>query len=181
MGSSVYFYRIRKIEEELPEVADIDKTPFPESYTYVDTEKAEEWEKEFGKKCRIQYKTIDLFGTAENIFGKRPKSITYGMYGTRYIFKDSEGNVVGRLAEEEVKKYEYTKAKEVYVYRRDKISDSSSAYILDTDSGFKTFNDIMELLRKCIEYEYTDAELIRAVAKAMFVAKDDGPVYCDIS
>ena len=33
MGSSVYFYRIRKIKEELPEVADIDKTPFPESST----------------------------------------------------------------------------------------------------------------------------------------------------
>lgn len=180
MGNSIYFYKIRKIEEELPEVVDIDKTPFPESYVYADAEKAEGWEKEFGKKCRIQYRATDLFGAAEKIFGRKPKSVTYGMYGTLYTFRDSAGNLIGRLAAEKAEKYKYTKTKDVYVYERDQISDSSSAYILDTSSGFKTFDDMLGLLRKCVEYEYADAELIQAVATAMFVAKDDGPIYCEI-
>ena len=180
MGSNVYFYIIRKLEEELPEVVNIDEAPFPESYVYVDAEKAEEWEKEFGKKCQIQFQTIDLFDVAEKIFGKRPISISYGVYGAGYMFKDNDGNVFGRLAAEETEKYKYTKTKDVYVYKKDQVSNSSSAYILDTDSGFKTFDDMLELLRKCVEYEYADAELIQAVATAMFVAKDDGPVYCEV-
>ena len=38
----------------------------------------------------------------------------------------------------------------------------------------------MGLLKKCVEYDYINDELIAATAKAMFAAQDGDTVYCCI-
>lgn len=179
MGSSICFYKVKKIDEIIPSVLNIDKTPLPETWHDVPVSRAEKWEQEIGRLCHIQYMTVNPYSVAEKKFSKRPTSYTIGAFRTPYRFWDN-GVLVGEIEQCEMEKYRYLKTDEVYIYIREEISCSDSAYILDTGSGIKTFDDLLKMLKTCVEYDYVDAGLVTAVAKAMFEAKDGAIIYCDV-
>ena len=176
MGSDVSFYRIKRIKGDIPDVINTDETEFP--YEHVPIDSAKNWEKEIGKKCVIKYDSIDLFDACEKITGKRPTGCRYAGNGGYEFF--GSGGRIATLKEKDLRPYFFIKSVPSYAYIKEEISSSGSAYILDTDSGIKTPDEMMGLLKKCVEYDYIDDELIAATAKAMFAAQDGDTVYCCI-
>lgn len=179
MSSSAYLYRVGRIKSELPEPINLDESP----YAYVREEFVKDWERDIGQKRKVFFRTTDMFGVCEKIFGVRSRSARYD-YSGGVIFMDESDNEVGRLTRDVLDSYATIKEFTAYLYEREDISSIDSIYFLDIHSGILSEARILDLLKQCVEqepeYGSVCSDAVFALLKAYFVVLDGGTVYCDI-
>lgn len=172
MSKEVYFYKVKRISESLPEIIRVDDEDCPFSYAVRGQER--DWERKYGQLRTIEYETVNIFGAAEKVFGKKPFSASFTVF-SGYRFYDEHGLEIGIMSNEALRPYRYIATKEAYIYRKEFISDAGAAYILGkTEEGEKSLDDMVDILRTVINYEYVDYELLEAAAKAVIAARDTG-------
>ncbi|MBP3871891.1 MAG: hypothetical protein J6E46_13065 [Faecalicoccus sp.] len=187
MSRDLYFYKVSRIVEKLPEVIDIDETPI--DYVYAYDRDALEWEKEIGQKCIIKQKEIKWFEAAKDLLGKQPKSIRYRSDET-YPCYDEKGQCIGVITSKMLEPYYYTAERISYVYNREYLATSSSVYIVESArDGIITFDELFQWAEEVIQYidENDEGEcfdyagkMLFAVIKAAIYAKNGDMILCDI-
>jgi len=73
MSSNLYFYKVRRINNELPSLINTDQD---ETYYHIPVDKAEEWEKTIGQIRQTEHITINLFEACSDIIGQKVTSIS---------------------------------------------------------------------------------------------------------
>lgn len=179
MSKELTFYRVEAVRETLPESIDLDTATL--EYAYSSAEAAEPWVRQIGRKCRLRYRTADLFGACEKIFGKRPERIRYGLSGEKTCM-DREGNRIGILTREMLEPYVFYAEEWAYVYRKEEISSTGAYCVPEVEDGILSFEDLLGLARRCLEQEeeWEDAAArgVAAIMKAAFCAQDGAAVLC---
>ena len=193
MSHSLYFYKVSKIQEPLPEI--INKDDGEPEYYYVNTDRAVDWEKELGQLRTIEYTTVDSFAVGEKLFGTRPDSMSY----SQNYFLDADGpwawvemhfpdGSSKKVLRSEIDKYRYTKQDQVYFYRRDDISRIEYGNVVDSEAYEDKLLSKEELLTMAKafmdehpdDYEYSSdySAPLFAIMKAYFSVDDGDLVVC---
>ena len=180
----ITFYQVIRIEEKLPEIINTDETPLDSSYFTVPEKAATDWQKRIGQRCLIRFKTVNFFEACERIFGRKPSSISSCFPTEEWDCYDQNGNYFATLTPALLDPFRYYAEIPSYVYIQNLISSSycwsSSNKLSD---GIVTFDDLIQAAKDFIE-EYGEAayemEMLHAIMKAAFHARDNGPVYCMI-
>lgn len=73
MSQCLYFYRVSRITDDLPEIINTDRMSFP--YYDVRPDDAADWEKEIGMLRTIEYGFMDIYEAGEKLFGERPLNV----------------------------------------------------------------------------------------------------------
>ena len=180
----IAFYKVQRIEEKLPEIINIDESPLDDSYFSVREEDAADWQKKIGQKCLIRYKTVNNFEACEKLFGKRPSSIGSSYPREEWHCFDQNGGYIGTLTPAMLDPFRYYTEIPSYVYIQ--ILISSSYFWLSENKlsdSIVSFDDLIQVAKEIVD-EYDDEgfamEMMAAVMKAAFHARDNGPVYCMI-
>lgn len=186
MGSELYFYKIEKIKEKIPEIVEINVDNFPYSFVY---ETSATWEKKFGLKRKTRYETVNYFKAAEDKFGVRPTSMQYPSYididsgfEKEYRFsKDDE--FIGIVTDKELEKYKYTAESVVYLYKSKLISHAEWYSILNIKrkSGIVSAEYLRKLIKNAVkdigdEPSDYESRAVIAALKAMLSAEDGNTV-----
>ncbi len=181
----IAFYQVIRIEEKLPEIINTDEMSLDGSYFSVPEKEAAAWQKRIGQRCLIRFKTVNHFEACERIFGRKPSLISYCFHTEEWKCYDQNGNYFGTLTPTLLDPFRYYADIPSYVYIQNLISSSycwlSSNKLSD---GIVTFDDLIQAAKDFID-EYGDAgyeiEMLHAIMKAAFYARDNGPIYCMIS
>ena len=195
MSSSLYFYKISRITEILPEIIYKDRMDFP--YYEVHTENAADWEREVGLLRTIEYSAVDMFAASEKLFGKRPNSICQSQYyflvpgsphaDVELIFADGEKQRVHRS---EMEKFRSTKQYTAYVYNRETIGCIEKGYLVEArqyENRPLSKEELLEMARRYLdehgeEYDaYSGyAAPLYEIMKAFFAIDDGECVICRV-
>ncbi len=183
----IAFFEVSRIEEKLPEIINIDETPLDDSYYYVSEEDADDWQKKIGQKCLIRYKTVNDFEVCEKLFGKRPTSISFGYPFDGRKCYDQNGEWIGTLTSEMLDPFRYYVEKPSYIYQQIIISRSYCWGSYNTlRKDIVTYDDLIQAAKEFMdeygdeEYQCGYVELLLAIMKAAFFARDFGPIFCAI-
>ena len=115
----IYFYEVKRVEETLPEKINIDKTPLDDPYEYVPEDEAEDWQKNIGQKCTIQYETVNSYDVCKKLTGKEPSRMFFSSpWGDRECY-DKDGNYFATITEEMLERFRYIKEVPSYVMEYD--------------------------------------------------------------
>ena len=185
MSQELYFYRVKKINETLPEVIDIDEEPI--DYAYTDEDHASDWEKEIGQRCLIKQSTINLFDTVQKVFGKSAKSMQY-MYSDEYKCFDENKELIGILTRGMMEPYYYTDEKWSYVYEKEQILEGVSAHMIESAyGGIMNYSELIAWAEEATAYideQYSGecyketGQTLFAVMKAALCVKAGEMIYC---
>ena len=182
MSKSITFYQVEAVAQKLPEVIDIDEVQV--DFDYTEEKRAEAWMKKIGQRCLIRYQTVDVIDACEKILGEKPVSVSYLPSGYKKC-KDKDGNCIGTVTSEMLQPYRYTEERWVYAYKREEISEIDSYYGPALTNGLVTFDDLVDVVRTYLEHEedycVINGDIVVAIMKAAFAAKDGAMVYCDVS
>lgn len=188
MSRELYFYRVKKIDEALPEVIDIDETPI--DYAYTDEEHASDWEKEIGQKCLIKHRTVNLFDTVQKVFGRTAKSIQY-MYRGEYKCFDENEELIGIMTREMMESYYYIAEQWSYVYEKEQISEGVSVHMIESAyGGLMNYNELIAWAEEATAYidEHYSGECNKETGQTLFVVmkaalcvKAGEMVYCYVA
>jgi hypothetical protein len=183
----IAFYEVLRIEDKLPEIIDIDKTPLDDSYFSVSEEDAADWQKKIGQKCLIRYKAVDNYAVCEKLFGKRPSSIVFGYPFDGRTCYDQNGELIGTLTSEMLDPFRYYVEKPSYIFQQKFISGSYCWGSYNTlQKDIVTYDDLIQAAKEFmdkygdVEYQCGFVETLLAIMKAAFFARDFGPVFCEI-
>lgn len=193
MSHSLYFYRVSRITDDLPEIINTDKMSFP--YYDVYAEDAADWEKEIGLIRTIEYSTVDRFSVGEKLFGKRPQSICsnpdYYLHPDspwaeiEMIFPDGDKKRVHRS---DMERYRYNKQYRACIYNRDTVASVEDGYMLESDAYEDrplSREDLLEMAKQYLDEhgEYYDSYSSYAVPlfdimKAYFAINEGDIIIC---
>lgn len=183
----IAFYEVLGIEEKLPEIIEIDKSPLDDSYFSVSEEDAADWQKKIGQKCLIRYKAVDDYAVCEKLFGKRPSSIFFCYPFENRTCYDQNGEWIGTLTSEMLDSFRNYVEKPSYIYQRKTISSSYCWGSYNTlHKDIVAYDDLIQAAKEFIdeygdmEYQCGYVETLLAIMKAAFFARDFGPVFCEI-
>lgn len=192
MSHSLYFYKISKITDDLPEIINTDKMSFP--YYDVHAEDAADWEKDIGLFRTIEYSSVDMFSAAEKLYGKKPKSIcpSHSYYTdpdgpfaeVEMLFPDGDKKRVHRS---EIEKFRYNKQYQACIYNRDDIARVEDGYMVESkayENRHLSKDDVLEMAERFIrdhendyEYSYNSIPLFE-IMKAYFAVNDGDCIIC---
>ena len=183
----IAFYEVLGIEEKLPEIINIDETPLDDSYVTVSEKDVADWQKKIGQKCVIRYTAVNDYAVCEKLFGKRPSFIVHGYPNGERKCYDQDGERIGTLTSEMVDPFRYYVEEPSYVYQQKIISSSYCQGSYKTlQKDIVTYDDLIQVAKEFmdnygdVEYQYGYVELLLAIMKAAFFARDFGPVFCMI-
>ena len=156
MSTELYFDKVSRIEKKLPAIINLDNydysnNPFP--YEYIEAENAQGWKKDIGQLKTIEVTTVDMFKTAEKIFGKRPTSAQYVYSHGGERFFDAYGNELGELTPAQFDPYRYKKQFKAYVYDSERIGVVDNAYNLPVEEGIVTYNELLDAVMSIVKEE----------------------------
>ena len=180
--SDLYFYKIAKPTERLPDVVDLDTydhetNPFP--YEYTEAEKAEDWMRQHGILRTVRYTTVNTFEAAEKILGIRPVSATYHWQDGSETFYDETNNKIGTITKQQLDQHRFVKEVQAYIYEKTVICSAQVFYTDPEISGIADHDALVRLAEKIAqeEEEYYDfeGEKVWALMKAA-AAVSDGAV-----
>ena len=192
MSHSLYFYKVSRITDELPEIINTDSMSLP--FFSVSIEDAADWEKEIGVFRTIEYSTVDMYDAGEKLFGKRPQSIrlsqdyyldpTGPFADVEIIFPDGDKQHVHRRVME---RFRRNKQYSACIYKRDDIARVEDGYMVKSEEYEgrpSTREDVLEMVRRFVsdheddyKYSYNSAPLFE-VMKAYFAINDDNCIIC---
>ena len=192
MSTSLVFYRVSRVQEDLPKVINTDTQDF--TYAYESTDRASEWERRFGTMRIIEYQTVDVFQVAEQLFGARPSSYycTSDYYGDHNEFAEaichfSDGRKDERILKSVLNQHAYMRRYEAYVYQREELGYISDAYLFDyksiEDRVLKK-EDILQIAKVFMDEHIEDdageyyARPFFTLMKIYFQAKEDDAIVC---
>ena len=195
MSQSLYFYRVSKINEVLPEIINTDRMELP--YYSVMVEEAAEWEKSIGQIRTIEHSAVNMREVGEKLFGKKPETVYYrpnyfedpdGPYAeVEMSFPDGDRRRVHRR---EVDKFRYNTQYRACIYDRETIASIDESSLVKSD-GYEdrllSRDEILEMAEKYVD-EYEDvsdypyyAVPLFEIMKMYFAFKDgDGIICCSV-
>ena len=184
----IYFYEVKRVEETLPEKINIDKTPLDDPYEYVPEDEAEDWQKNIGQKCTIQYETVNSYDVCKKLTGKEPSRMFFSSpWGDRECY-DKDGNYFATITEEMLERFRYIKEVPSLVYCKRIISSvCQGTRIHSLMDGFLTYDDLIRAARECVdeiydpEWDHIGTQTLYVIMEAAFYAKDNGIVYCTVN
>lgn len=116
MSKDIYLYAITPVSEDFPDTVNVDDESIDVDYT--EAKNAEDWAKEVGRLCTVQYTKVDFNEVCEKEFAKKFKSFRF-RYPDEVCFLDEDGNLIGAIKREELKKHEALCSIPAYVYHRE--------------------------------------------------------------
>ena len=192
MSSSLYFYRVSRVKEDLPEIINLDKREL--EYCKVTAEDAKDWEKDTGIIRTIEYSTIDFFDVGEKLFGVKPTSITLpynyylepnGTWSDALMYFEKEETK--RVSKAELEKYRYNKQYLAYIYSREDIARIDYTHGIKTDDYVDRplkKKDILDIAKKLVD-KYTigdyfpgDEYPLLEIMKVYFTMKSKDCIVC---
>ncbi|MBQ6520171.1 MAG: hypothetical protein IJI14_15765 [Anaerolineaceae bacterium] len=182
-----FFYEIRRVEEKLPEIINIDETPLDDSYEYISEDEAEDWQKNIGQKCTIQYLTVNTHDVCIKLTGKEPSHMAYGAPWEGVKCYDKAGNLIVTISDEIFERFRFIKEVPSFIYCKEIISSvCQGTRIHALADGFLTYDDLILAARECVdeiydpEWDHSGTQTLYVIMKAAFYAKDKGSVFCKI-
>jgi hypothetical protein len=176
MSHSLYFYRVSKIGEDLPEIINTDRMSFP--YYDVRVEDVADWEEEIGILRTIEYSTVDMFAVGEKLFGKKPQSIrpSHSYYDdpsgpfaeVELFFPDGEKQ---RVHKSEMEKYRGNKQYRAYIYNRDELARVEEGYLLESkayEDRPLSREDLLEMAKQYLDEHRDDYDSYSGYAVPIF-------------
>ena len=187
MSKDLYFFKIRRIPEPVPDVINLDQYDYgdnPCPYAYTEEAKAKDWEKEYGVLTTVEYMTVDFWSVAEKELGVRPNSSVYHPYtGDQTFYRD--GEKLGTLTREELNKHKYKKSFPAYVYIQEKIASCDGPYdIPEIQEGIMTHDELVKLAERMVQatggeyYSYL-GEQLWVIVQAVSACAEGDVVYAE--
>lgn len=184
MSRDFYFYKVSKIDHEVPAVIHPASNYIEEnSFHEVRIDRADQWMLDIGRKTTIEYISSNLMKISRDKFGRDYNCCSSRSYNGDFEFYYNN-EFLGRVTREERKKYETVESYEAILFKKELIMrPCEGTYILyDMEEKLYTEKELLEIEAEA-EKEYgteSGYEVLYTLFKCAQLAREGNLIWCEI-
>lgn len=186
MSSSYSFYKVSKIEGDVPKVITVGSSYLEDNDIFsVHLESAQAWMKDIGRRTIIEYKGLDYDEICFLKFGSKFNRISYKYPGGSTFYL--ENKELGYIDNQELKSYEKVINYEALLFKSELIASPEHRYALyGMECRLYTESELLDIAYKIEndeEYPVSmyEHEALYALYKAALLASKGNKIWCEVS